>query len=31
MRDDATVFLVDDDASVRDVLKWLIESIDIKV
>jgi FixJ family two-component response regulator len=31
MRDDATVFLVDDDASVRDALKWLIESIDIKV
>ena len=31
MRDDATVFVVDDDASVRNALKWLIESIHINV
>jgi RNA polymerase sigma factor (sigma-70 family) len=31
MCDEPTVFLVDDDAQVRDALKWLIESVDLKV
>lgn len=31
MKDDATVFVVDDDAGVRDSLRWVIESAGLKV
>ena len=31
MHKEPTVFLVDDDSAVRDALKYLIESVDIKV
>ena len=31
MCDEATVFLVDDDASVREALQWLFESMDLRV
>ena len=31
MNDDATVFVVDDDAAVRDSLSWMIESAGLKV
>lgn len=31
MTDEATVFLVDDDESLRDALTWLLESVDLRV
>lgn len=31
MKDDATVFVVDDDAGVRDSLRWVIESAGLRV
>jgi FixJ family two-component response regulator len=30
-QEEAYVFIVDDDASVRDSLRWLIESVQLKV
>ena len=31
MQDSATVFVVDDDAAMRDSLRWLVESIGLSV